>query len=78
MSHKGALRCLDRLLREIMGLPNVPFGGKLILCGGDFRYVNVKTCLLLVIYSPFCLQSMSACNCSRWEGSYNQSMCQNV
>lgn len=31
-----ALRCIDALLREVM-LQDIPFGGKVILLGGDFR-----------------------------------------
>ena len=28
---------IDRLLQEIMG-NKIPFGGKMLFCGGDFRY----------------------------------------
>ena len=34
-----ALRAIDDMLRDIMGLPEVPFGGKVFLLGGDFRQV---------------------------------------
>ncbi|XP_021968097.1 uncharacterized protein LOC110863154 [Folsomia candida] len=33
----NALNCVDRLLKEIMGNKDVPFGGKVLLLGGDFR-----------------------------------------
>ncbi|XP_065323624.1 uncharacterized protein LOC135930767, partial [Gordionus sp. m RMFG-2023] len=36
MMTKHALRCIDLLLRDIMQTSN-PFGGKVILLGGDFR-----------------------------------------
>ena len=34
--HKNALKIIDLLLREIMQIDK-PFGGKVIICGGDFR-----------------------------------------
>uniref|UniRef100_A0A914YUL7 ATP-dependent DNA helicase n=1 Tax=Panagrolaimus superbus TaxID=310955 RepID=A0A914YUL7_9BILA len=36
MAPKRALEVVDSKLREIMG-KDIPFGGKIILCGGDFR-----------------------------------------
>ncbi|XP_065321043.1 uncharacterized protein LOC135928506 [Gordionus sp. m RMFG-2023] len=36
MMTKYALRCIDRLLKDIMQT-QFPFGGKVILLGGDFR-----------------------------------------
>lgn len=44
MMHKFALEALDRTLRDVMGsrdpaLRDVPFGGKTIVLGGDFRQV---------------------------------------
>lgn len=36
MLYKDSLRCIDRLLRDIMG-DQRPFGGKVFLLGGDFR-----------------------------------------
>ncbi|KAK9064524.1 hypothetical protein SSX86_015906 [Deinandra increscens subsp. villosa] len=37
MSDRLCLECLDRTLRDILDNPNIPFGGKSILLGGDFR-----------------------------------------
>lgn len=37
MIPKDGLRCIDRLLREIMQNANTPFGGKALVIGGDFR-----------------------------------------
>ncbi len=37
MTTKHALNAVDILLREIMRKPNTPFGGKVMLLGGDFR-----------------------------------------
>jgi len=44
MSHKYVFEALDRTLRDILSLDNpingtLPFGGKPILFGGDFRQV---------------------------------------
>jgi len=36
MTHYSALDLADRLLREIMR-DNRPFGGKVVVLGGDFR-----------------------------------------
>ena len=38
MLHKHAFEALDRTLRDITGV-NAPFGGKVIVCSGDFRQV---------------------------------------
>lgn len=37
MVSRAMLECVDRLLRDIMQKPNVPFGGKVMLLTGDFR-----------------------------------------
>lgn len=44
MAHRYGIELVDRLLRDIMGAPlhnrhlqSVPFGGKVVLFGGDFR-----------------------------------------
>ena len=34
---RAMLECIDRLLRDLMRQPNVPFGGKVMLLTGDFR-----------------------------------------
>ena len=35
----NALKAIDAMLRDITGLQDVPFGGKVFLLGGDFRQV---------------------------------------
>jgi hypothetical protein len=35
----NALSAIDKMLRDITGIINVPFGGKIFLLGGDFRQV---------------------------------------
>ena len=37
MVSRAMLECIDRLLRDIMRRPNVPFGGKVMFLTGDFR-----------------------------------------
>lgn len=37
MVSRAMLECVDRLLRDIMQTPRVPFGGKVMLLTGDFR-----------------------------------------
>ena len=39
MVSNDVVRCVDRLLRDIMKKPDVPFGGKIFIFGGDFRQV---------------------------------------
>jgi hypothetical protein len=39
MAPKEALAAVDRLLRDLMNTPDVPFGGKILVMGGDFRQV---------------------------------------
>jgi hypothetical protein len=39
MVHKHLLETLDRSFRDVMRRPNVPFGGKVLLLGGDFRQI---------------------------------------
>lgn len=38
MAKKHSLMCINRLLKDIMG-NDVPFGGKIMILGGDFRQV---------------------------------------
>ena len=38
MAPKAALQALDDLLQDLMG-NNLPFGGKIVVLGGDFRQV---------------------------------------
>ncbi|KAK9075082.1 hypothetical protein SSX86_003401 [Deinandra increscens subsp. villosa] len=37
MSERKCLESLDRTLKDLLDTPNVPFGGKSLLLGGDFR-----------------------------------------
>jgi hypothetical protein len=37
MMSKHAFDCIDIFLRQLMDKPNIPFGGKICLVGGDFR-----------------------------------------
>lgn len=39
MSHKYCFEALDKSLRDIMGIENIPFGGKVVVFGGDFRQI---------------------------------------
>lgn len=41
MTHRHAFEALDRTLRDIMGrdASHLPFGGKVLVCGGDFRQI---------------------------------------
>jgi hypothetical protein len=45
MLHRGNLEALDKALRELMaikvhrGLPQVPFGGKVVICTEDVRQI---------------------------------------
>ena len=38
MTHRHALELIDRLLQDLMD-SNQPFGGKVVVLGGDFRQV---------------------------------------
>ena len=38
MMHRHIMEALDRALRDLMGNP-APFGGKILLLGGDFRQI---------------------------------------
>jgi hypothetical protein len=39
MMKRQGVEVLDYSLRDIMDRPNLPFGGKTIVFGGDFRQV---------------------------------------
>ncbi|CAO2200665.1 unnamed protein product [Urochloa humidicola] len=39
MTKRQAIEALDNSLRDIMGQENLPFGGKTVVFGGDFRQV---------------------------------------
>ena len=39
MSHRWVLETVDHTLRDICDQKNMPFGGKLIVLGGDFRQI---------------------------------------
>jgi ATP-dependent DNA helicase PIF1 len=38
-SKRQAVKELDRSMRDIMNRPDLPFGGKTVVFGGDFRQV---------------------------------------
>jgi hypothetical protein len=62
MAHKDMLMCLDRLLRDLMKQDDVPFGGKCLVLGGDFRQ-----CLPVIPHGTSAQQA-SAClkACRLW------------
>jgi hypothetical protein len=37
MTKRQAVEALDKSMRDIMDIPDLPFGGKTIVFGGDFR-----------------------------------------
>lgn len=39
MMNKLAVEAVDRTLRDLMEIPDIPFGGKAVLFGGDFRQI---------------------------------------
>src|SRR5699024_7662240 len=39
MVPRWALQAADQLFRDLMGMPDLPFGGKTFVVGGDFRQV---------------------------------------
>ncbi|ONM06552.1 hypothetical protein ZEAMMB73_Zm00001d032987 [Zea mays] len=39
MAKRQSIEALDNIMRDIMGRPDLPFGGKTIVFGGDFRQV---------------------------------------
>jgi hypothetical protein len=39
MMHKHVFEAVDKTLRDIMGRPDVLFGGKVVVLGGDFRQI---------------------------------------
>jgi ATP-dependent DNA helicase PIF1 len=39
MAKRQSIEALDNSMRDIMGRPDLPFGGKTIVFGGDFRQV---------------------------------------
>jgi ATP-dependent DNA helicase PIF1 len=39
MAKRQSIEALDNIMRDIMGRPGLPFGGKTIVFGGDFRQV---------------------------------------
>ncbi|AQK95491.1 hypothetical protein ZEAMMB73_Zm00001d011047, partial [Zea mays] len=44
MTKRQAIEALDSSLRDIMGQPGLPFGGKTVMFGGDFRQVLPVVC----------------------------------
>jgi ATP-dependent DNA helicase PIF1 len=41
MTKRQAVEVLDNSMRDIMSRPDMPFGGKTVVFGGDFRQVIV-------------------------------------
>ena len=39
MTKRQVVGALDNSMRDIMGQPDIPFGGKTIVFGGDFRQI---------------------------------------
>lgn len=39
MQHQHVFDAVDKLLHDLMGTPNTPFGGKVIIFGGNFHQV---------------------------------------
>ena len=74
MAHKDMLVCLDRLLRDIMGTADVPFGGKCLMLGGDFRQ-----CLPVIPHGTSAQQA-SAClkSCRLWHHFEQLSLTDNI
>ena len=74
MAHKDMLDCLDRLLRDLMQADDVPFGGKCLLLGGDFRQ-----CLPVIPHGT-AAQQASAClkSCRLWHRFEQLSLKDNI
>ena len=74
MAHKDMLMCLDRLLRDLMQLDDVPFGGKCLVLGGDFRQ-----CLPVIPHGTSAQQA-SAClkACRLWHHVEQLSLINNI
>lgn len=58
MQHRFVFQAVDRALRDITGCDSVPFGGKVVVFGGDFR----QTLPVVIRGSPS--QIVDACLCS--------------
>ena len=74
MAHKDMLMCLDRLLRDLMKNEEVPFGGKCLVLGGDFRQ-----CLPVIPHGTSAQQA-SAClkACRLWHHVEQLSLINNI
>ena len=61
MTDEKAFEAFDRLLRDLMNqvdpqLENKPFGGKMVIFGGDFRQVLpvvIKGSIVNIVFKPF-------------------------
>ena len=68
MSHKLAIKAVDRLLKDLMkaknpALEHTPFGGKVVVFGGDYRQ-----CLPIVPHgSRAATVAASFKRCSLWQ-----------
>ena len=74
MAHKDMLMCLDRLLRDLMKEDEIPFGGKCLVLGGDFRQ-----CLPVIPHGTSAQQA-SAClkACRLWHHVEQLSLIENI
>ena len=74
MAHKDMLICLDRLLRDLMEEDDIPFGGKCLVLGGDFRQ-----CLPVIPHGTSAQQA-SAClkACRLWHHVEQLSLIENI
>ena len=74
MADKDMFECLDRLLRDLMQAEDVPFGGKCLLLGGDFRQ-----CLPVIPHGT-AAQQASAClkSCRLWHRFEQLSLKDNI
>lgn len=60
MLHRFALEAMDFTFRDILGV-NAPFGGKVILLGGDFRYKLKKCNQKSAQFAFFCFYIFRQC-----------------
>ena len=74
MTHKDMLMCLDRFLRDLMKLDDVPFGGKCLVLGGDFRQ-----CLPVIPHGTSAMQASACLKASRlWHHVEQLSLVENI
>ena len=66
MTKRQAIEALDNSMRDIMGRPGLPFGGKTVVFGGDFR--QVLSCCLSTEFLPLGIHVPPKA-CSKHEGT---------